>query len=151
MFLGAAMPTNIIAPDNRRHASVTFQVDSETHPDGSLRTPWWPRGAGFIGAMGTDVALLEGVWNEQPELTSGAQSRFGITGITRDQFGSPLGNCVVQLFRTSDDLIVAEVVSDPTGAYVITTPFFPDTHYLVAYRAGSPDVAGTTVNTLIAG
>ena len=70
-----------------------------------------------------------------------------ITGVTRDSSGVALGDCVVQLFRTSDDAIVTETVSDGSGNYAIfaqgTGPF-----YVVAYKAGAPDVAGTTVNTL---
>jgi hypothetical protein len=54
----------------------------------------------------------------------------------------------VQLFRTVDDLIMGEVTSDGSGVYAVRAgvggPF-----YLVAYKPGSPDLAGTTVNTLI--
>lgn len=72
-----------------------------------------------------------------------------ITGVTRDSAGVALGNCVVQLFRTLDDQIMFESVSDGSGNYTVhaigSGPF-----YIVAYKAGSPDVAGTTVNTLTA-
>ena len=72
-----------------------------------------------------------------------------ISGVTKDSAGSVLGNCVVQLFRTSDDGIVYESTSDANGVFKFYNasggPF-----YIVAYKAGSPDVAGTTVNTLVA-
>lgn len=72
-----------------------------------------------------------------------------ITGITKDSTGAVLGSCVVQLFRTVDDRFMFEAVSDGVGAYELTAlgsgPF-----YIVAYKAGAPDVAGTTVNTLSA-
>lgn len=71
-----------------------------------------------------------------------------ITGVTRDSAGAALGGCTVQLFRTIDDAFRSEVVSDGSGNYVlypdVTGPF-----YVVAYKAGAPDVAGTTVNTLV--
>ena len=72
-----------------------------------------------------------------------------ITGITKDSTGATLGSCVVQLFRTVDDVFMLESVSDGAGAYTLTAigsgPF-----YIVAYKAGAPDAAGTTVNTLSA-
>jgi hypothetical protein len=72
-----------------------------------------------------------------------------ITGVTRDASEVPLGGCVVNLFRTLDDSFLATTISDGAGAFTIfavgSGPF-----YLVAYKAGSPDVAGTTVNTLSA-
>lgn len=78
-----------------------------------------------------------------------ANSNPVITGITRDSAGNPLGTCVVQCFRTADDYFIAQTTSDSSGAFAVvatgTGPF-----YLVAYKAGSPDVAGTTVNTLSA-
>lgn len=71
-----------------------------------------------------------------------------ITGITKDSAGAALAACQVQLFRTVDDAFVQEVTSDGAGAYVLT-PTVSGPFYIVAYKAGSPDVAGTTLNTLI--
>jgi hypothetical protein len=68
--------------------------------------------------------------------------------VTRDSAGLALGNCRVELFVTARDVAIAEVVSDAAGNFAFdmpgTGPF-----YLVAYKAGSPDIAGTTVNTLM--
>lgn len=82
--------------------------------------------------------------------TASAPQSFAIAGVTKDSAGAILGGCVVQLFRTVGDAFVTEVVSDPTtGAYSI--PAGPgESYYIVAYKAGAPDVAGTTVNTLVA-
>lgn len=72
-----------------------------------------------------------------------------ITGVTRDSSSVALGNCVVQLFRTLDDLSLGETVSDGSGNYqIFPVPNVGGPYYIVAYKAGSPDVAGTTVNTL---
>ena len=74
---------------------------------------------------------------------------YKITGITRDSAGAVLGNCVVHLFRTSDDVEVDQVNSDASGNFTFTTGVSPaNTQYIVAYKAGSPDVSGTTLNTL---
>jgi hypothetical protein len=76
-------------------------------------------------------------------------SSLFLTGVTKDSTGTPLGSCVVQLFTTADERFIKETTSDSvTGAYsfdiLVTGPFF-----IVAYKAGSPDVAGTTINTLL--
>lgn len=75
--------------------------------------------------------------------------QWTITGVTKDSSGTPLGGCVVQMFATRNDAILEEVVSDGSGNYTLTSPGAQDTYYLVAYKAGALDVAGTTVNTLI--
>lgn len=97
------------------------------------------RNVGASLSVGGDLAFRSPPFN--------ATSLY-ISGVTRDSTGAVLGGCVVQLFRTSDDAIIAEQVSDgSTGAYsfpiLVGGPF-----YVVAYKAGTPDLAGTTVNTL---
>ncbi len=72
-----------------------------------------------------------------------------IAGVTRDSGGAPLGSCVIQLFRTSDDAIIEEKTSAGDGSFSFTVPNGITQYYIVAYKAGSPDVAGTTVNTLV--
>lgn len=78
----------------------------------------------------------------------GAFVNFSITGVTRDSAGTVLPTCRVELFITAGDQTQAETTSDASGNFRFdmpgTGPF-----YLVAYKVGSPDVAGTTVNTLL--
>lgn len=78
----------------------------------------------------------------------GAYVNFSITGVTRDSSGAILPTCRVELLNTGRDVSIAETVSDAAGNFRFdmpgTGPF-----YMVAYKVGSPDVAGTTVNTLI--
>ena len=73
---------------------------------------------------------------------------FSISGITKDSAGAALGNCVIKLYRTSDDLESYSTVSDDSGNYILPVNNLTQ-WYAVAYKAGSPDVAGTTVNTLV--
>lgn len=73
-----------------------------------------------------------------------------VSGVTKDSAGAVLGGCTVKLFRTADDIEVQESLSDGSGNYA----FQPvnngnGPYYVVAYKAGSPDVAGTTVNTVL--
>lgn len=70
-----------------------------------------------------------------------------ISGVTKDSTGAALGGCAVSLFRTSDGALILSAISDATGNYsfpILVSGQF----YVVAYKAGSPDVAGVTVNTL---
>jgi hypothetical protein len=71
-----------------------------------------------------------------------------LSGTTRDEFGAPLGACSVMAFKTSTRAFVAETTSDVDGAYTLT--LHRSIYFLVAYKTGSPDVAGTTLNTLTA-
>lgn len=70
-----------------------------------------------------------------------------ITGVSRDSGGSAIGSVSLSLFVTSTNMLVAQTTSDASGNFSFgnpgTGPF-----YIVAYKVGAPDVAGTTVNTL---
>ena len=68
-----------------------------------------------------------------------------IAGITKDSVGTALASCIVKLFRTATDAKVAEKTSDAGGNYSIKVASAA-AHYAVAYKAGAPDVAGTTKN-----
>lgn len=72
-----------------------------------------------------------------------------ISGITKDSAGSVLASCTVSLYRTSDDSLMERTTSDGSGAYSFSAIGLSETYYIVAYKAGSPDVSGTTVNTLL--
>jgi hypothetical protein len=79
----------------------------------------------------------------------GASVNYSISGVTRDNNGTALGFARVELFITAGDKALMETVSDISGNFRFdmpgTGPF-----YLLAYKAGSPDIAGTTVNTIVA-
>lgn len=74
---------------------------------------------------------------------------FQIAGQTKDSAGAALGSCTVELFRTADDVRIETLTSSADGYFYFKSPAQAATHYVVAYKAGSPDVAGTTVNTLV--
>jgi hypothetical protein len=77
---------------------------------------------------------------------------FRIFGVTKDSAGVVLPGCTVHLFRTSDDVLMKQITSDAAGAYMFQGVGIggggATAYYVVAYKAGSPDVSGTTVNTL---
>lgn len=72
-----------------------------------------------------------------------------ITGVTKDSTGAVLDNCTVTLFKTIDNMPSATTVSDDNGNYSFSIDGNSQARFAVSYKAGSPDVAGTTVNTLI--
>ena len=154
-FLGAAgLGTYVIAEDDWR-LDATWMSDLQrefirVRTPFSYRNQYWPRAA-FVGDMSTDFGVLEPDWRHSPDLTRGHNTRYGIIGVTRDVYGAPLGGVLVKLFRLSDDEKMDQIVSDPSGNYLVSTPWYPDPHYLVMYKQGSPDVFGSSPNTLIAG
>jgi hypothetical protein len=76
-----------------------------------------------------------------------------LTGVSRDQYGVPLANCLVSVFRSFDKVLVAETTSDNQGNWQVaglgtySGPFF-----LVEYKAvaNQPDLFGTSLRTLVA-
>lgn len=118
------------------------------------QTCYWPR-TDMLTGCGDE--MLGAPWTDKTELIEakggGSNSRFGIIGVTRDVWGAPIGGVTCKLFRTTGDLYkdvkIDETISDPLGNYMLSTPFYPDTHYVVMYKTGSPDIFGSSVNTLI--
>ena len=74
---------------------------------------------------------------------------YKISGVTKDSTGAALGNCVVHLIGTTNDRLYDQITSDASGNYEFRSASPTQNFYVVAYKAGSPDVAGTTVNTLV--
>lgn len=71
-----------------------------------------------------------------------------LSGVSRDSAGVALANCQVLIYNTGNRGFVAETTSDSSGNWSVSMlvggPFFT-----VEYKAGAPDVAGTSVNTLV--
>ncbi len=105
-----------------------------------------------ISPTGAASFLLRGPTNRSDRFTSphlNSPVATKITGVTRDSLGNALGNCTLELFYTATNTLAAVTTSDASGNYSFSIG--PSLScYIVAYLAGSPDVAGTTVNTLVA-
>jgi hypothetical protein len=101
-------------------------------------------------AAGSQVAVAAvvatDIWQAASKI--GGKFRRAIYGVTVDATGVPLGSCVVKAHRTSDDALVDQQSADPSGKYEVSV-YTEGPFYIDAYKAGSPDVAGTTVNTLV--
>lgn len=80
---------------------------------------------------------------------AGTQTKRFIRGVTKNASGTPISDVIVQGFVTATDAYVGQDVSRDDGTYLLGTETVAGVaHYLVAYKAGSPDIGGTTVNTL---
>lgn len=155
-LIGASSPQNVLAGDDTDLNMQMYRVDVElTDLMTGYATPWWPG----VGWMNSSDAGDQGIgplgwghWFEQPEITRGSLRRFAVTGTARDVTGAAAAGAIVHLFRTSDDAEVDVQTADAYGYFFVTSPYFPDAHYIVAYKAGGglvPDIMGTSVNTLV--
>lgn len=111
---------------------------------------------------GTDGATLDGMAPVGQQLAAGdgyepyscdgegTQSMNFLRGTCVDAADVPVANAIVQAFVTATDTFAGEVAGHTDGSYLLGVQQAKTTqHYLVAYKAGSPDIAGTTVNTLL--
>ena len=117
-------------------------------PVGSRRNSHWPGGAALLGDSG-DVGMLYDVKYTEPDLTRGVTQQFAIAGTTRDVYGQPLPFVTVKLYQTATDLVQSSIVSDGNGNFLLTTALYGQSHYLVFYKAGTPDIFATSKNTLL--
>jgi len=76
-----------------------------------------------------------------------AGAPVGVTGITIDQLGARLPGCTVKAFNSVTNVFVTSTISDGSGVYTMTLPK-GSTYFLIAYKVGSPDRAGTSVQTI---
>lgn len=79
----------------------------------------------------------------------GTQTYKFIKGLCVDAADVPIANAEVQAFVTNTDIAQTAVFSRNDGSYDAPTQAPGVAHYIVAYKTGSPDIGGTTVNTLI--
>ena len=117
----------------------------------NARGPWGGR-ADFRGLIQTDALGLQSrtVINRGQIgwvifRSPGGYSNSALTGITRDSALAPLAGCRVDLCQ--GNIIKQSITSDGSGNFTFLNPG-SGPFFLVAYKPGSPDVAGTTVNTL---
>ena len=82
--------------------------------------------------------------------------RWFVSGVTKDSAGAALGTCRVVLMQANKiavnadanaNPVRAETTSDGSGNYSIQVSSSEPVQ-LIAYKAGGPDVAGVTVNTV---
>lgn len=154
-FVGAALPVNIDRGSSQRLNWMNFRPETlfmspSTDAIASFETMYWPRGGGLIGDSFGDTFLLEPVWWSDYDEASGDASRYGFVGVSRDVNGTPIPGVTLKLFLTADDVKQDTTTSDNNGAFLLNTVYYPNAHYIKSHKAGTPDVDGITVDTLIA-
>lgn len=105
-------------------------------------------GGYFAFPVGLDCQYTAHFECDMQDVLGGAQMKK-IIGTTLDAVGNPLGSVTIQGFLTVNDQYIGQTVSDSGGYYELPTPSAGAQHYLVAYKNGTTDVAGTTVNTIV--
>jgi hypothetical protein len=108
----------------------------------------YPPKSGLLGVETDGGTWIESNQFEAMDISVGTHTLYVITGSTRDASGGLLAGVSVKLFLTATDVLIDSTVSDVSGQFIVKSPYYPDGHYLVYYKAGSPDVHGASVNTL---
>lgn len=143
---------NIVTAVDRRW-DFGISPDAEDVSRSSLMAQW-PQSSlrGTDGAQIAVQALRAGAPGAYLMATmpwrSGARWPYVLAGIAKDSAGAALGGAMVRAFLTATDVEQAETISAADGAYSVGVPSNA-AHYVVSYKAGSPDVAGVSLNTLI--
>ena len=91
--------------------------------------------------------------NWEPEFNSTKQKfqgSFSISGVTKDSTGTPIASCDVELFETGSEQFLQKTTSDGSGNYSFVVRSNSSNYWVRAYKVGAPDVAGTTINNIVA-
>jgi hypothetical protein len=70
-----------------------------------------------------------------------------LTGVTRNQYGTPIPNCVVDLFRSVDNVFIATTTSDGLGVYSFDVT--PGVEYFCVAYSITGQVYGVTARDLV--
>lgn len=99
----------------------------------------------FVGGMTKQInRALSGIISFVGVRTDDAKT---FTGTTKNRFGVALGSAIIKFFRTSSDIKLGQTISDSSGDYEFKVGSSLE-HFAVGYKAGSPDLFGTTRNTI---
>lgn len=133
----------------RRQQDRIVERQAATIYLGGYTSDYWPGNRGFYGEQVLETPLLEALWGRVlSRFAQGSSSRLGFLGTTRDATGSRLGGVTCSLFRTSDKAWIMDVVSNINGDFMLST-YDGTAHFIVFSKTGSPDVIGTTRQTLV--
>jgi len=103
-------------------------------------------GGSLLGTLYLDFVFIRPYVSPEPYqgTWSSEGSPHSMSGVMRDYSGVPLGNCVVQLYRTNDKVFIEEAISDGDGNYLFTVDDGVTQFFVKAYKDGTPNVFGVT-------
>ena len=106
-------------------------------------------GTPVVASIVAPTPIPDPVVIEDDDALSASISGLRIPGVTLDSTGAVDPFCAVYLFETATNLFVRATVSDAAGAYSFGVAAGKQ-YFVVSYKSGmvTPDVAGTTLNTL---
>lgn len=143
--------TNVLYDGTYRVRHMEAYYQPQTEYDIYLTDVLWPRSRGLNnGAIyDTDTCYQpQATWYNWPTQNQGSRSVYLISGITKNSSGNALGNCTVNAFTTADKVLQGTTTSDGQGNYQCPT-FSNGNHFLVAFKTGTPDTAGSTDNDIV--
>lgn len=114
---------------------------------GILTKPQKHSGAGVVQVAQYDVTLI--VSNEP---RAGEIAMLTVSGTTRTGAGAALASCEVRAYRMlnntppADEALISVTTSDGSGNF--SFDLAPGMYQFDAYKTGSPDLAGTTTETI---
>lgn len=114
------MPVQLIEARNYIQWQQSYDPTVLTYVEVGIASPCWSapmfvRGGGFVGAMAADVGILDSGYRAKMDNLEAGSASYGFVGVTRDQYGSPLGSVTVLLFRASGRLFITSTTSDASG------------------------------------
>lgn len=127
------------------------------HTDADHGSVWsdilWPRsrllsGANACATPNWDfIALSYGTYDWMARRLGGGSERWIVFGQTMLS-GAVSANATVTLYDQTTGQQVDQMQSDSNGNYMLGEPFGSGRSIAVAYKTGSPDVSGTSVQNL---
>lgn len=118
----------------------------------------WPFGGFFLDPTGTtgcdeifgddNLANAFAPWEPWRLGDKGYTRPYYIYGQIFDVNGNPVVGATITSFVTATNAQDGTTVSNADGTYQVPCYNRTATHYVAAYKSGSPDVAGESVNTL---
>ena len=155
---GPLVPTDDRAVFSASNYQWSFQpprMQMEPWREGRLWTSPTGLGGGLngYGMLNQDAGSQQPCWESWGGSTgwddTGGQKQKVLVGQTVNAAGAALGYALVYVYVTSTNAWVSVTTSDSMGYFRAPTQYAGVNHYMVSYQAGSPDVSGTTVNTLV--
>jgi hypothetical protein len=136
--------------------STLWQYDAEDSWNG-LTYSWqdmlWPRSripSQGMGVSGRPSDILSTAYTHWwwATRTGGATERWQVFGQCLDQNTNPVANATVSLYDHTLGVIVDNQTSDSNGGYKVGAVYGSGRSFVVAYKTGSPDIAGTSSDIL---